>query len=132
MNETYTEALSVMIEKDLNTRQKLKETWRDDKGRLHRMDEPAVIEYDLSSGEAIHSEYWFRGRLDRKSGPAIEVIDPVTKIKIREEWFRNNERHRDKNPALIIRNRQSGDIIRSEFHTSNKSLYKRNNAPGLG
>jgi hypothetical protein len=57
--------------------------WRDDEGRLHREDGPAVI-------HANGSTKWYRhGVRHREGGPACEYANGT------EKWYRNGLRHRD-------------------------------------
>ena len=62
--------------------------WRNEQGRLHRDDGPAV-EY------ADGSKYWYQnGQLHRLDGPAIEYDDGS------KYWYQKDQLHRDDEPAI--------------------------------
>ena len=61
---------------------------RDDRGRLHCEDGPAV---DRAGGQR---EWWVRGLRHRKDGPAIVHADGC------REYYHNGLRHRENGPAV--------------------------------
>ena len=61
--------------------------WRDEQGRLHREDGPALI-------HANGSEKWYlNGVRHRDDGPACVYVNGT------EKWYRHGRRHRDDGPA---------------------------------
>lgn len=66
--------------------------WRDDEGRLHREDGPAVEAADGTQ------EWWVHGLLHRGQGePAIARADGSL------EWWRDGVRHRDEGLPAVLR-----------------------------
>jgi hypothetical protein len=71
-------------------------------GAEHRVDGPAVIQYDQNGD--ISEEHWFcHGKLHRVDGPAIRRYNGS------EEWWLHGQRHRDQEgsnagPAIFYRN----------------------------
>lgn len=64
-------------------------TYRDNDGKLHREDGPALIEPD-------GTQEWYRhGKRHRDDGPARVWPDGA------RYWYQNGERHRDNGPAAI-------------------------------
>lgn len=66
------------------------EIHRDDEGRLHCVDGPAVLWKDGSQS------WWFHGKLHRLDGPAVIVVIPVDatplRVEIRREmWWMMGE-----------------------------------------
>jgi hypothetical protein len=65
------------------------EIWRNEIGRYHRLDGPAIIAKD-------GTQYWyFNDKRHRLDGPAYIGKDGT------QEWFVNGERHRLDGPAFI-------------------------------
>jgi hypothetical protein len=63
--------------------------WRDEEGRLHREDGPAII-------HANGSYKWYRhGVRHREGGPACVYVNGT------EKWYLNGLRHREDGPAAI-------------------------------
>ena len=63
--------------------------WRNEDGKRHREDAPAVI---LTDG----SEVWYlNGKRHREDGPAM-ICSSGTKL-----WFQNDKKHRTDGPAVI-------------------------------
>lgn len=62
--------------------------WRDEEGKLHRVDGPA-LEWPDKDGKA----WYIHGKLHREDGPAME--GPLGK-----SWYKNGKRHRLDGPAV--------------------------------
>jgi hypothetical protein len=62
--------------------------WYNDKGKLHRLDGPAV---EWASG---YKEWYVEGKLHRLDSPAIEYADGD------KEWWVEGKRHRLDGPAI--------------------------------
>jgi hypothetical protein len=61
--------------------------YRTKRGRLHRMDGPAVINKVRGT-----EEWWRNGRRHRLKGPAIYETNPGEDYE--EQWFRKGKKHR--------------------------------------
>jgi hypothetical protein len=62
--------------------------YRNEKGKLHRLDGPAV---EWNSG----SKFWYKnGKNHREDGPAIEYYEGS------KEWYINGQFHREDGPAI--------------------------------
>ena len=68
--------------------------WRNDEGRRHRLDGPAI---EWTDGD---KEWWLNGRLHRLKGPAIEYNDAIKWTDGYREWWLNGKRHRLDGPAI--------------------------------
>ena len=65
------------------------EEHRDEEGRRHREDGPAVVWDD-------GTEVWYRhGQWHREDGPAVVYSDGS------EYWYRHGQRHREDGPAIV-------------------------------
>ena len=62
--------------------------FRDDKGRCHRLDGPAI---EWTNGD---KEWWRDGKRHREDGPATEYNDS------RKDWWLDGKRHRLDGPAI--------------------------------
>jgi hypothetical protein len=69
-----------------------KEYHHDSKGRLHRLDGPAIIEI-FESGE-IHKEWRYHGKRHREFGPAVIFCNGD------KEWWYEGNLHRLDGPAV--------------------------------
>jgi hypothetical protein len=83
---------------EINIKTTKKETsYTDKNGKYHRVDGPAIINYNSKS--EIWLEEWFsNGKRHRLDGPAYYHLDS---FKGYEEWFIYGLRHRIAGPALI-------------------------------
>jgi len=70
-------------------------------GKLHRLDEPAVIKRDRETGAVIAQEWWTHGVQHRDGAPAGIAYDPLTGVIVYEEWIMKGIRHREGAPAVL-------------------------------
>jgi hypothetical protein len=92
---TYTvEVGRVLIRRkkgEIHNRQRDCETWRDENLRFHRVNGPAVTEYDLETGNVVY-EIWARhGQIHRDDGPAMVDRDAHTGRITWSQWWQNGK-----------------------------------------
>jgi antitoxin component YwqK of YwqJK toxin-antitoxin module len=75
-----------------------RESWYLD-GKKHRVDGPAVINYDKNGQVEIESWY-LDGKKHREDGPTVIWYDKNGQVK-RESWYLDGKRHRVDGPAVI-------------------------------
>ena len=79
--------------------------WRDDKGRYHRLDGPAI---EWTDG----AKHWYQnGERHRLDGPACEFVNG-TKC-----WYQNGKRHRLDGPAIDWFDREKEWYIRGKQYS---------------
>ena len=78
----------------------MRETWRNSKGQLHRLNGPAKIEYYSGSGKIFIEEWYKNGKPNREDGPARTDYYPRGEISSRV-WYKEGFRHRVDGPARI-------------------------------
>lgn len=78
----------------------MRETWRNSKGQLHRLNGPAKIEYYSGSGGLATEEWYKDGTPHREDGPAKTDYYPDGEISSRI-WYREGFRHRVDGPAKL-------------------------------
>ena len=95
--------------------------WKDEAGRLHRVDGPAIERINGTN------EWYLNGRLHREDGPAVNKYNGTTM------WYFNGVLHRVNEPAITIpnekkewwfegnRHRVDGPAV--EYKNGSKSWY---------
>ncbi len=93
----------------------LKRTWRDPRsGRPHRIDGPAILEFDPETGAVIREAWmnYHKGGHHREDDLPAEIRRwPKTGVVMIERYYRRGQLHRDGDkPAEIYRDSQTGQI----------------------
>ncbi len=57
--------------------------------REHRLDGPAAMRWDPTTGVAVSEAWYFRGRRHREDGPALVKRDPNTGRVVSSSWYVN-------------------------------------------
>jgi hypothetical protein len=97
---------------------------RDELGRLHREDGPAlrVWRVDRKGREHTVREIWANhGDYHRKDGPAIVHYSEDTGRVWLEEWYYAGQRHRDGGPA-IVQYDGGGRPIKEKYYVHGEEL----------
>ena len=90
------EQYAVALWRDTRTGVVIREDWRDERGRPHRVDAPSFIERD-----------------------------PDTKVLTHESWSSHGTSHRDDGPSIIKRDGKTGRITFSAHYINDAFIPKR-------
>ncbi len=88
--------------------------YRDDDGKLHKDDGPAIIQY--KDGEIVNEEWWHHGKLHRQNNPAR--IQYHKGDVILQMWYQHNLLHREKGPADITLS--NGKVTTEKWYQNSK------------
>ncbi len=114
---------SAIIEYYSNGNVKIKH-YKNDNGKLHRIDGPAIIEYYMN-GNMKYKAYCLNGTIHRDNGPC--VIDYYENGNIlSEQYLKNGMLHREDGPA-IIDYYEDGEIEAKCYYINDEYLNIDNN-----
>lgn len=68
------------------------ESWHDENGKVHRVNGPASLSYDIETGIAVREAWMRHGRLHRTDGPALISRDGATSRVISSTWYIDGEK----------------------------------------
>ena len=75
------------------------EIWKKD-GQRHRVNGPAIIEYDIHTGVAVYESWWQKDVLHRTDGPAIIRRDKTTGRIFWTQWYIDGQKVKPPRQAL--------------------------------
>lgn len=76
-----------------------------------------------ADGACITRKEWIKdGERHRLDGPALLEWDAATGVVIYEEWAQHGEFHRQGGPAIIERDSETGGILRTEWWVDGKNI----------
>lgn len=67
-------------------------TWRNENGRLHRIDGPSRIHYYINGN--IRSEEWFVNGIPHRTHGPSDIVYDINENIIEESWFYNNNNYK--------------------------------------